>query len=795
MTAKSAVERGGHSKASACLLAASMMAPVAFAAPQGSSSAAASAGPEAPELEVVLVTAQKRGAQALNDIPASISALSADDLARSGATSFQDLAGVVPGFAVFDTGPNQKKIKLRGVSGSSESEPNETVGVYLDDISITNPGGTNNENGASPDFSLYDVERIEVLKGPQGTLYGAGSMGGTVRYITRLPDPSQFAADARVRLGTTKQGDASYEGNGMLNLPLVADRVALRLVSSYDRDGGFIDNAAPEVGTGYGPAGKVPGEDNYNEARSWMIRSNLLADVTDAVRMQLKYVHRDVDVTGLSSVPRANELVANYPIEPFAEDEMDIGNLVFDLSLGSATLTSSTSYLERTSLARRDLTPLGRGYLQLVSGVADAAPPIGLYNRNRSKEFSQEVRLSAKSGRLQYVVGAYYSKLKKEFVQDGPWEGLVDWIGVNGAPAALDGKEPIASTVRGVSAYNFYQSDVDQDLTQVALFGEATYTLSDRWELTLGGRFFDTKQTSLFTADARAVFVTDDADFRDAELKEDGFNPKATLSFKPNDDLLLYVTAARGFRVGGFNQPVSTNAQCLAEFDERLGFNPNDRPAFKSDTLWSYELGAKSAFADRRAQLSGSVYHIDWKDIQLRNPLTCGFTFFDNASTAEIDGVEAAFSMLLASDFKLSLSGSYVDAKLTAASLTTGGVEGERLLGIPEFSGTLSAEYQFLLGTRLESYARVDVSHTGSYESYFSGQMYGGAPQNRTIGNYTIANLHVGTEVEQTGWSFELYVNNLTDELAATGAQNDIFGDVVFRNRPREIGLLVGKSF
>jgi outer membrane receptor protein involved in Fe transport len=240
---------------------------------------------------------------------------------------------------------------------------------------------------------------------------------------------------------------------------------------------------------------------------------------------------------------------------------------------------------------------------------------------------------------------------------------------------------------------------------------------------------------------------------------------------------------------------VSTNPQCLAEFEERLGFNPNDRPAFNSDTLWSYELGAKSTFADRRAQLSGSVYHIDWKDIQLRNPLTCGFTIFDNASTAEIDGVEAGFSVFLASDFKLTLSGSYVDAKLTSTSLTTGGVEGERLLGIPELSGTLSGEYRFLLGARLESYARVDVSRTGSYESYFSGQMYGGAPQNRTIGDYTITNLHVGTEVEQTGWSFEVYVNNLTDELAATGAQNDIFGDVVFRNRPREIGLLVGKSF
>jgi len=780
-----------------------IMSTVLMAASAWSSPTEQSSTPQTPRgaapavLDEILVTAQKRGAESLRDVPASISALSAEDLARSGSTGIQDLFGAVPGLAVFDTGPNQKKIKLRGVSGSSESEPNETVGIYLDDVSITNAGGTNNENSASPDFGVYDLDRIEVLKGPQGTLYGAGSMGGTVRYITRLPDPGQFSADTQARVSSTDSGAGSYGGDAMVNIPLISDRAAWRVSGSYDHVGGFIDNAAPEVGVGYGPSGKVAGENNYNDSLTWMVRSNILVDFSETAHLQLKYIHREADSTGLTSVPRTSELTADYPVEPFNHDTMNIGDVLVDFRVGDALVTSSTSYVERNNLARRDLTPLGTGYLALISGSAAPAPPLALYNQIHSREFAQEIRVSsAAPGPLQYVAGAYFSYLKKDFIQDGPWQGLQQWIDVNGSPSALAAASAIPSLVLGgVTDYNFYQSNVTQDLKQIAVFGEATYSFDSKWDLTLGGRYFETKQTSLFTADPAAVFVTADADYRDAQLKENGFNPKATLSFKPlGDDLMLYATVARGFRVGGFNQPVSTNPQCLAEFAQ-IGYNPNEQPTFKSDTLWSYELGSKTDFGSHRAELDTSIYRINWKNIQLRTPLTCGFTVFSNANAARINGAETALSLLIFDHFKMTFSGSYVDARLVSASPETGGLAGERLLGIPDFTGTVSGEYRFKPMPSFDSYVRVDVSHVGSYDSYFYGQLYGGAPENRTVGNYTLTNLHVGTSIAGSGWRIEAYAKNLCNVLAATGAQNDIFGDVVFRNRPREIGMQVGKSF
>lgn len=731
----------------------------------------------------IVVTANKRGDESLQDIPVTVSAVSGDDLQRTSAQGISDYAQSMPGLAVFDTGPNQKKVKIRGVSGSSDSEPQETVGIYLDNVSLTSPGGTNNENNSSPDLNLFDLERIEVLKGPQGTLYGAGSMGGTIRFITKEPKLGTTEGEVQARLSSTKSGDISYSGDAVVNLP-IADSMAIRLVGTYRKTGGYIDNVSPDFS-----------KKNYNDDTSWLVRASLLYQPADTVDILLKYVHRDADVHGLSSVPRGSKLTSAYPVEPRSRSNIDIASADVTVDLGGATLTSSTSYLDRRDLGFRDLTPLGRGYVSVISGFSEPAPALGLYNQQAYHEFAQEMRIASDdTRRLKYVVGAYYSKLVKRFVQDGPWPGFSDYLARNGTPAALDGKEAFQSPVTGITDLNFYSAIVDQDLRQLAVFGELTYSFTDHLDLTLGGRYFDIRQNSLFVANPLAVFVTADAAFRQSSLKEDGFNPKATLSFKPSESFLVYATAAKGFRPGGFNQPVSNNPQCLAEFDQ-IGFNPNDVAGFTSDSLWSYELGVKGDALDRNVRFNGAVYQIDWKNIQLRNQLQCGFTIFDTASKARIRGAEGSLDVRVADGLTMSVNTAYNDAKLLSASLTTGAIAGDRLLGVPKFTIAGTAEYEFAVASDVDAFVRFDASYVSTYKSFFSTQTNNGALRNRDLGDFVIVNGRVGLFSSDSGWDAQLFVSNIFNKLGETGAQNDIFGDVVFQTRPREIGVQVSKRF
>lgn len=735
-------------------------------------------------LQEIVVTANKRGEQSLQDIPISISALSATDLQRSQAQGIQDFATSIPGLAVFDTGPNQKKLKIRGVSGSSESEPQETVGVYLDDVDITNPGGTNNENNTSPDLNLFDIDRIEVLKGPQGTLYGAGSMGGTIRFITKQPKLDQFEGEVQGRASDTRYGEPSYGGDFMLNAPLVNDVLALRVVGTYRKDGGYIDNVSPTLN-----------QKNYNDDASWLLRGTLLYKPSEVLDVAVKYMHRTAQVYGLNATPADSPLVADYLVEPRSNDSLNIVNGVVNFHIAGATLTSSTSYLDRHALAVRDLTPLGQAYIAAVTAAAAAAPPIALNNKNDYHQISQELRIASDdTGRLKYVAGLYFAKLTKEFIQDGAWPGLQGFLEQNGTPAALDGKGPVASPVLGITDWNFYLANVSQDLRQLAAFGELTWSILEPLDLTVGGREFNIKQHFLFDANPQSLFVTPDADYRKSELTDVGFNPKATLSYRALENLLVYATAAKGFRPGGFNQPVSTNLQCLQDFAS-LGYNPNSVAGFKADSIWSYEAGVKAKTPDRRAEINGAVYQENWSDIQLRNPLTCGFTVFDTASKARIRGVEGALNVRVTNGLLLELNGTYTNARLLSASPTTGAVAGEHLLGIPDFTLGSALEYDFAVPGGLDAYARVESNYISSYDSYFSHELYAGSPQNRSLGAYGLTNLRVGLANSSGTWSAQLFVNNVFNRLGETGAQNDIFGDVRFRTRPLEVGVQASHKF
>ncbi len=735
--------------------------------------------PTTGELEEIVVTAQKRGEESLQKIPVSVQALSAATLTNSGAASVLDIAARVPSLSVFDAGGNQKKLKIRGVSSASESETSETVAVYIDDVPVTNSGGTNNENGASPDVGFFDVERVEVLKGPQGTLYGASSMGGTVRYITKQPDASAFASEVTARYSSTERGDSSYGLAGMINLPLVEGRAALRISATYDDDGGFIDNVAPLTGVGFGPAGKIPGKDDANSAEHWLARAQLRWEVSDALTIGAKIMHREYDVTSESSVQRSlvaagQDLTQRNFIVAQNVDEFDLFNITVDYDFGPVRLYSSSSYTDRLTDDLQDTT----FFSSIVFGTTD--PASNLRNLNDVQEFVQELRLVSQSdGPVQWVAGLYYSDLDKFFIQDGPFPGINAFLGGPVVPVfeGFLGNQP-----------NVFQSTVPETIKQAAVFGELTWKLNDRWSATFGGRYFDVERD--FSYNSRGLFSTPGADQRAGSGSENGFNPKVSLAYAANENALLYLTASKGYRIGGFNQPIPNTPQCAAELAQ-LGIS-NSPPLFESDSLWNYEIAAKTTFFDNRVRLNGGFYYIDWKDIQLRRQLSCGFTFFLNGGSATVKGAELQFELAATDQVFFYLNVGIDEANLDGSVPNLGAANDSRLPGVPRGTASTGVQIDFKMGAR-DAFFRADASYVGKFNYLFEGQTGPFSGVNPTAGDYILANMRWGIGAET--WDAAVYVNNVFDKRADTGVQSNLFADVLFRNRPREIGVSFARRF
>lgn len=736
-------------------------------------------------VQEVVITGNKQGGQSLQRTPSSVSAVSGDKLESLGVTSIQDIAATVPGLNAFNAGANQVKLKMRGLSSASQSEPQETVSIYLDEVSLTGSGGTNNENGASPDMGLFDLERIEVFKGPQGTLYGAGALGGTVRYVLNRPDLKRNSTRAQFRLSSTQGGGLSRGFDGVFNIPLVQDRLALRLAASKAHNAGWLDNRSARVGLGRTPTDRA--QDNQNIDDSSLLRATLLAKATPELTVQARLMRREFDVLGQNSVDTTSQSdVRNWYVVPKNRDRINLADLLVEYDLGWGQLTSSTSVLQRTTNSLQDTTAAALFVFPTFFGLpADQVPAAPLYNDNKQKDKTQEFRLAFGRGKpLRGVIGLYYTEQDKFFTQDGPIPGVNDALTAAGNAFQVPTLPSVSGQIAGTHP-STYQATVPQVYTQSALFGELTWELDPRHEIILGGRQFRVKHD--FSFRSGGLFSAAGATERQGSASESGFNPKLTYSFRPNADLNLYATAARGFRVGGFNQPVPQTPQCLSEL-QTLGLSNSD-PAFKSDTVTSVEFGAKRKFADG-TRLSGSVYHNDWKDVQVRKQLACGFTFFNNAGKAASQGAEVALETGIGDNLELSASLSYVDAKLKA-DITPIGRSGDRLPGVSDITASIGAEYRMLLGNH-EFFLRSDLRHAGKFNSEFDAT----SAANRTGGNFTLVDLRFGLRHAGKGqWGATVFVNNLANKRATLGTQNNLFGDYRFVNRPRETGLIVSMAY
>jgi iron complex outermembrane receptor protein len=713
------------------------------------------------QLEEIVVTAQKLGEQNLQDVPISIQAVSADTLQRAGASEFVDFAKLAPSINLIDSGNGQYQIYMRGIitgpAATSATQDKPLTSMYIDDVPVSFAN-------FNPNFAMFDVERIEVLRGPQGTLYGAGSMGGNIRIVTTKPDTSRPGAKIEASGATTRDGDESYGLKGLVNFPVVADQLGMRLTATHEFDAGFVDNVL------------IPAENGDDLTRD-SARLSALWLPTDALEVTANVMWQDMDSDDRTRrmVPGTQTLYDNVTGEgeftvvqtlhdPFV-DEQILSNLSLDLNLGWARLFSSTSYFDR------EFTNYQQGFFaeffdKLINGdIAVEGWVIDDWNVNN---FVQELRLSSPTDRrLKWVVGAFYTDEFARFVDDYPVENFEERTG-------------IPTDIWGAPKNNLFKGNTENRQEQLALFGEFTYAFTDRLDATLGLRWFKWEQDfhQFFSG-----FFNGGVTIKDESVDVDEVTPKFSVAYHITDDAMIYATAAKGYRLGGVNDPVPPDL-CADELAE-LGLT--EAPStFDPDSLWNYEIGLKSTWLDRRLTVNTTVYYLDWSDIQTRNTLeTCGFFFTENVGEAESTGVEMEVLAVPVQGLTTTLAVAYTNAELAEDVPNLNAQKGDKAPFVPEFSISGAVDYQRSLTEQLDGYVRLDVQYVDDRTTSYGGSV--------EMPSYVLGNLHLGVQQGDGRWTVETFVTNLWDENAIhthSGASAFGVGAREVIERPRTIGLL-----
>ncbi len=701
---------------------------------------------ESRALEEIIVTATKRES-AIMDVAISMSVIDSNTIDKKQLVEMGDYLEAMPSVIYHDAGAGRNSIFIRGLATNSMTP---TTGTYIDEVPTSDIAVL-----GMFDPKLVDIERVEVLRGPQGTLYGAGAMGGAVKVVPNRPNLSEFGNSARFSLGFTEEGDASYDVSGTINIPLVDDKFALRATGYYYKVGGVVDNEYPESGV-FGDS-ELFAKD-VDEERTSGARIALAYSSGDRFDASLTAFYQETTADGLpESQPLLGDYVQSRGFKEELSDEFGLINLVLNYSTNRFDIVSSTAFIDRTVLQDRDLSVFFGAPLRL----SDPSP---------LDQFIQEVRITSNyDSRLQWLVGAFYSDLTREEDQNLSWFGDDTGLGLIGLPA----------DVVLFDANREFRDD------QTAVFVDVTYELNDQWALSTGLRAFE---YNLFQYDsATGVFNGGDT-LLVSETSGDHVSPKVTLTYDRSDDRLYYATVAEGFRQGVINGDVPSPIcdQDLADLgltDAGTGSDP--------DTVWNYEVGGKMTLGGGTMNLTGAVFHIDWSDIQNLILLpNCGFTVNMNAGKATSDGVELEFSALLGEQFTLNLAGSYNRAELAEDSPVgaTGrtGSKGDSIPGVPEINLQSSLEY-FQPMRDGRGFARVDYLYVGPHYTTFE------QTKESEVGDYNLVNLSFGFQNDQ--WSGAFYAQNLLNEKYVMSLDTEINDGRLIYGRPRTIGFYLRTYF
>jgi iron complex outermembrane receptor protein len=728
-------------------------------------------GTDEAEGNVIIVSATKRDTT-IQDVPFSINAQTQEDIQRSGAVTLEDLSRNVAGLTIQNLGPGQSQVSVRGISAGQvvRDQPGvkEQVGVYLDESVISLSLFT-------PDIDLFDLNRVETLRGPQGTLFGSGSVGGTIRYITNQPTIGVTEGLVEANVNVIDGGNAGSHIKGAINLPL-GDSAAIRAVGYYTRYAGFIDAQGPGGG------------ENVNDGERYGGRIALTFEPGENLSITPRVIYQKITANGFNRQEIFN-LFANpftttrTPVqlgerEQFLllqeafEDETFIADLTINVGLGDLNLTSVSSYINRDILVSRDASAL-TGSVSVDLGFPDAAVvlPSNLRDTTDLSTFTQELRLASDyDGPFQWLIGAFYSDVQRDYRQRLPTPGY------DAFTDATLGAGTAAGAANGFPADSPFNSDLPFDIEQFAVFGEASYQITDALTFTAGGRYYDFEEVRTITTGG--LFANGDDGVVDTTAS-DGFTPRFLLSYEVSPDVTINAQAAQGFRLGGVNDPLNTplcNAQDLALFG---GFQDYD-----DETLWNYEVGVKTQ--GRGFTFNAAAFYNDISNLQVTlDAGSCSSRIVFNVPEAFAAGVEAELGLNPAPGLNLNLSGSYIQSEFNstlpgALAPATGIRDGNRLPSVPEFQFSASGSYEWDLGSTTTGFVAGSFQHVGSRftqpadqennpRTFVHGLPFGGAPAdasttvNLLLPDYQLVNLSAGIELD-SGLSLTAYVNNLFDE-------------------------------
>ena len=764
---------------------------------------------EVEQNDAIIVTATKR-ASTVQDVPFSINAQSEEDIQRSGATTIEDLSRNVAGLSVQNLGPGQSQVSVRGVSSGQivRDQPGvkEQVGVYLDESVISLSLFT-------PDLDLFDLNRVETLRGPQGTLFGSGSVGGTIRYITNQPNPDRFEGTVEGNLNLVDEDDFGGYVKAAVNVPL--GNGAIRIVGYNTHYAGFID-ALRE-------GGQV--DEDVNDGRRTGGRISFLIQPTPDIQITPRLLYQEIRADGFNRQDvynlYANPFNTTRPRVVFDErqqfllldekfkDDTILADLVVNFDFGGAALTSVSSYIDREILVSRDASALtGSVSVDLGFPTAGVLLPSNLRDTTDLQTFTQELRLaSTGNGPFQWVVGGFYSDVQRVYAQVLPtpgYDAFTDQVlGAGTAAATRNGFNVVDSP---------FNSFLPYDIEQKAVFGEASYQLG-RLTATGGLRYFDFEEVR----DIRFGGLFADPTNRTGETtSSDGFNPRLLLSYEATDRITLNAQAAKGFRLGGVNDPLNLP---LCTPEDRTTFEPFEG-AFDDETLWNYEVGVKSQFG-RGITFNAAAFYTDISDLQVTlDAGTCSSRIVFNVPKAHTKGIEVELSAEPVDNLDLSLSGSLIEAEfdstLTSGGNVIGGIrEGNRLPSVPEFQFAASASYAVDLATDgTQGIFTASFQHVGSRftqpgdqennpRTFVHGLPFGGQPAGSAttldlkLPDYQLVNFSAGVEFPNE-LSLTAYVNNLFDENPILSFDRERGGRARLGfqiGQPRTYGITARKRF
>jgi outer membrane receptor protein involved in Fe transport len=678
------------------------------------------------ENKEIIVTAQKR-TERLNEVPISISVISQDAIEKSGATTLKDIQYTVPGLSLVNFSSGGQQFQLRGIS-ANQGRP--TVGVYLDEMPVTSDSANSNI-----ELDLMDLERVEVLRGPQGDLYGEGAMGGTIRYVTASPNLSRYEGSIGAKVSAIQNGDPSWRLEGVVAAPIVEDQLGIRLSGSYERSGGWIDNG-------------TTGESDTNSAKRWNVRAKVAWEPTASTKVGLLYIHSDTDSRS-NSYSLSDRQSQSALLSPNNE-RYNLFNLLINHEFGAINLLSSTGYISRKSFGQTDFTRILKPFLETPPPFGFGFPSgtftgVGLKADTDFETLTEEVRLSSNGPRFGWTFGGYYR----------------------------DNREHQISTTFELPApagFTLFATNKKSVSKSWAAFGQVYYNITDALKFTVGGRYFEDRRSQLASSTSFGVSAND--------LNGDTFktfNPKLSLNYQFGSSSSIYASAAKGFRSGGFN---------LKSAGRGVVTIP---PSYDPEQLWTYEIGGVLSLPSKVFVLQWAAYRNEWTDIQTLNFVPGSIiSVTQNGGKASGFGVEIQGILRPIPSLELEASFGWNNMKYDTTTLEKRA--GDPVDYVPPVTASISAMYKFEISHAVSGFIRAQ----GQYTDPFRVTIRNSLPAPISSQARTAVQLSVGASMDN--WEVRAYVDNILDndkvEFPAFGSISE-----PIRTRPRSIGLSVNRAF